>query len=75
MIGCSVLDDGKPKTGTAGCFGATFIYTIEPFKDPILMLHRDTDAGITDNQAIILCMDRHDATGNIVLDSIVAKVV
>ena len=75
MILDSMFDDGKSQAGTAGCFGMALVHPVEPFEDPILMFSRNSDAGIADNQTIILCVDRHAAAGDIVLDGIVAEVV
>ena len=47
-ISCRVLYDRQPKPGTAGFLGMTLVYTVEAFKDTVLMLGRDTNAGIAD---------------------------
>ena len=70
-----MLDNGKAQTRTAGCLGVAFIYTIEPLKDPVLMLGRNADTGIADGQTIVFCADRYTATGNILLDRIVAEII
>ena len=75
MVGGCVLDDGKSQSRTTGSFRVALVHPVEPFKDPILMLGRNTDAGIADNQPVILHLDRHTAAGNIVLDGVVAEIV
>ena len=52
-----------------------FIHPVKPFENSILMLGRNADTGIADNQTIILGMDRHAAAGNIILNGIVAEVI
>ena len=39
------------------------------------MFGRNADTGIADNQAVVFCVDRYTAAGNIVLDGIVAEIV
>ena len=75
VVSNCVFNDGKSQAGTAGGFGVAFIYPVEPLKDPVFMLGRNTNAGIADNQAVIFCLDRHAATGDIILDGIFAEVI
>ena len=75
MIPDSMLDDGKSQSRTTGSFRVALVHPIEPLKDPIFVFRRNANAGIADNQTVILCMDRHTAAGDIVLDGIVAEIV
>ena len=75
MVSRCVLDDGKAKTGTAGCFRVALVHPIEPFKNPVLVFCRNANTGITDNQTVVFCVDRYTAAWNIVLDGIVAEII
>ena len=68
MIGNGVFYDGESKTSTAGGFGVALVHPVEPFEDPVFVLGRNTNAGITDNQTVIFRVDGHAAAGNIILD-------
>ena len=61
--------------GTTGSFRVALVYPVEPFKDSLLMLSGNADAGIADNQTVILCANRYTSAGNIIFDGIVAEVI
>ena len=75
VISNCVLDDGQTQAGAASCFGVALVHPVEPLEDPVLMLCRDTNAGIAYREIPVFHMDLHMTTGNIVLDGIVAEVV
>jgi len=63
MVSCGALDDGKAQTGAAGCFGVALVYPVEPLKHPVLVLRRNTHAGIPDSQAVVFRLYRDTAAG------------
>ena len=49
-----VLDDGESQAGAAGLFGMAFVHPVEPLEDPLLLILRDADAGVCDNDLFAL---------------------
>ena len=75
MISRCVLDDGKTQAGAAGCLGVALVHPVEPLKDPVLMLGRNADAGITDGELFVFNMNFYGSTRDVILDGIVTEIV
>ena len=73
------LYNGKTKSGASGLLGTALIYTVETFKDALLALLWNTDAGILHGQQYMLSVhpDVHADTSArfVVADRIVAQIV
>ena len=51
------------------------VHPVEPFEDPVFMISRDANAGISDRQFSILDLDGDLAAGDVVFDGIVTEII
>lgn len=74
-----VFDDRKPQPAAAGRFVSGFVYTIEAFKDPLLLRCRNPDARIgnsdMDLTVFFINIERERAAFFIVLDRVFHQIV
>ena len=74
-----MLDYRKPKTCAAAFFAPPLIDTVEPLKYPRLRILRNPYAGIRNRKKDAVCgsfgTDNHAASGLIVADAVIRKIV
>ena len=54
MHECTMFNNGKSESGSAGFFGMTLIYTVKALKDPLHFILRNPDTRILHNDFLAL---------------------
>ena len=74
----NVFYNSKAKAGSACFAGPAFVDTVESFKDPLLLIFRDTDAGVLYREERVIILqagpDQNGSVFTIVLDGILDEV-